>query len=279
MKLLPYRTNGIWLSCQIWTPFAKEALAREAQTAFWFGIGEMKLEEYIQQFSLDEVLAIEYSDKQFIVLQSARNHINSQKDTDKELFVFLILQCALVWFQIAGSGPLWREEFAQKIEKDWIILQELQYNNVDRWYDFLITSRYNKRLYNNKRKRLEKFVMVYNDLVQYVSLLDHHNNMFAFRNNLSDAMKQHPHNKTMAFAIKMYGYGARIVTKNFISYPMDIVIPLDSRLRKIYTEQYSDTNSTDHEIVTYYQQLAKTNNIAPLHLDSLIWIDYREKYG
>lgn len=61
----------------------------------------MKLADYIQQFSLDDVLAIEHSDKQFLVLQEARNSINSQEHCDKELFVFLVLQCALVGFQIA----------------------------------------------------------------------------------------------------------------------------------------------------------------------------------
>ena len=63
----------------------------------------MKLADYIQQFSLDDVLAIEHRDKQFLVLQKAWNSINSQEQNDKELFVFLVIQCALVGFQIAGS--------------------------------------------------------------------------------------------------------------------------------------------------------------------------------
>jgi len=61
----------------------------------------MKLVDYIQQFSLDDILAIEHSDKQFLVLQEAWNSIGSQKQDNKELFIFLVLQCALVGFQIA----------------------------------------------------------------------------------------------------------------------------------------------------------------------------------
>jgi len=236
----------------------------------------MKLEKYVWQFSLDDVLTIEFSDKQFIVLQTARNNVGSEKD--KELFVFLVIQCALVWFQVAWSWPLWREEFSQKIQNDWSVLQELQYDNIDRWYGFLTTSKYNKRLYNNKRKRLEKFSIVLSIITERQFLLDYYGNMYQLRILLSQGMKQHQHNKTMTFAIKMYWYAARIVTKNFIKYPIDIVIPLDSRLRKIYSRWNSRINSSDDDIISYYQQLAEINNIPPLHLDSLIWIDYREKY-
>lgn len=239
----------------------------------------MKLIDYMQQFSLDDVLAIEHSDKQFLVLQEAWNSIDSQKLSDKELFVFLVLQCALVGFQIAGSGPLRWEEFAQKIQHNRNILQEMQYNNIDRWYQFLTTSRYNKRLYNNKRKRLEKFASAYNTIVTNVKLVSHHEDMTNFWKVLSVAMQQDPHNKTMAFAVKMYGYAVRIVTNTFVTYPMDIVIPLDSRLRRIAIQQDSSYSiANDATIIDYYQWLAEKYDIPPLHLDSLIWIDYREKY-
>lgn len=239
----------------------------------------MKLVDYIQQFSLDDILAIEHSDKQFLVLQEAWNSIGSQKQDNKELFIFLVLQCALVGFQIAWSGPLWREEFAAKIQTDWDKLYKLQYNNIDRWYQFLTTSTYNKRLYNNKRKRLEKFAIAYNAIVSKQSILSYHDTMTNLWMELSAAMQQHPHNKTMAFAVKMYGYAIRIVTNNFIHYPMNIVIPLDSRLRRIAMQQntiYATAN--DQMIIDYYQWLAEQHNIPPLHLDSLIWIDYREKH-
>jgi DNA-(apurinic or apyrimidinic site) lyase len=239
----------------------------------------MTLEQHIAQFSLDDILAIEHNDKQFVVLQNARNRINTTTDKDKKLFVFLVMQCAIVGFQIAGSGPLRREEFADKIQTNWNVLQELQYDNVDRWYQFLTTSRYNKRLYNNKRKRLEKFAVAYNMLVENKSMLDYHQTMSHLRTQLSKAMQQDPYNKTMAFTIKMYGYATRIVTKHLIHYPMDIVIPLDSRLRAIAIQQDVKYNqSNDTHIIAYYQDLADKYNIPPLHLDSLIWIDYREKY-
>jgi DNA-(apurinic or apyrimidinic site) lyase len=39
--------------------------------------------------------------------------------------------------------------------------------------------------------------------------------------------------KTMTFAIKMFGYGARVVFDKFVKYPMNIKIPVDSRIMKI----------------------------------------------
>lgn len=242
-------------------------------------IGAMKLDKYIAQFSLDDILAIEHSDKQFIVLQNAWNSINTTANKDKELFVFLVMQCAIVGFQIAGSGPLWWEEFAAKIQTHWDILQKIQYDNVDRWYQFLTTSKYNKRLYNNKRKRLEKFAIAYSIVVDHKKILNYHEDMSHLRTKLSDAMQQDPHNKTMAFAVKMYGYATRIVMNTFVHYPMDVVIPLDSRLRAIAIQQdKKHGQSNDKQIITYYQNIAEQHKIPPLHLDSLIWIDYREKY-
>jgi DNA-(apurinic or apyrimidinic site) lyase len=158
-------------------------------------------------------------------------------------------------------------------------LQIIKYNNIDRWYQFLTTSKYNKRLYNNKRKRLEKFADVYVNLIQNRSILDYAVDMSLLRQRLSAGMKQDTHNKTMSFAIKMYGYALRIVHNTFVSYPMDVVIPLDSRLRAIYKKQFPGHNESDKTIIQYYQQISEEADIPPLHLDAAIWIDYREKYS
>jgi N-glycosylase/DNA lyase len=158
-------------------------------------------------------------------------------------------------------------------------LQTIKHNNIDRWYQFLTTSKYNKRLYNNKRKRLEKFSNIYTDLTQNRSILDYATDMSLLRHHLSAGMKQERHNKTMSFAIKMYGYVVRIVDNTFVPYPMDVVIPLDSRLYTIYEKQFPNNKDSDKTIIQYYQKIAETIGIPPLHLDAAIRIDYREKYS
>lgn len=109
------------------------------------------------QYTLADIIAIEESDRQFIALQEAWKKVSALGMPDN-LFVYLVVECALISFQVAGSGPDWWEEFAVKVVSDCTILVQLGHDNVDWWYGFLTHSRYNKRLYNIKRKRLEKFV-------------------------------------------------------------------------------------------------------------------------
>jgi len=77
----------------------------------------------------------------------------------------------------------------------------------------------------------------------------------------------------MVFAVKMFGYGARIVFGKLITYPLSIPIPVDSRIRKI--SKLSKIGKlgkklTDKEIQKYFQKLAEKFKIPPLHLDSLL---------
>jgi N-glycosylase/DNA lyase len=117
----------------------------------------MSLESYVGQYTFTDIITIEESDRQFIALQEAWRKVCDLGMT-QELFVYLAVECALISFQVAGSGPDWWEEFGAKVMSDCAILMTLEHSNVDWRYDFLTHSRYNKRLYNIKRKRLEKFV-------------------------------------------------------------------------------------------------------------------------
>ncbi|MBP7061542.1 N-glycosylase/DNA lyase [Patescibacteria group bacterium] len=117
----------------------------------------MNLESYVGQYTFADILAIEESDRQFIALQQSWSQVSALGMT-QELFVYLVVQCALISFQVAGSGPDRWEEFGRKVVSDCATLMSLGHDNVDWRYDFLTHSRYNKRLYNIKRKRLEKFV-------------------------------------------------------------------------------------------------------------------------
>ncbi len=80
-----------------------------------------ELEKYISQFSFDEILKIEESDRQFLALKKSRNQIKNKNLNEKisqNLFLFLILQNSIISYQIAGSGENRREEFAEKISGD-----------------------------------------------------------------------------------------------------------------------------------------------------------------
>ena len=235
----------------------------------------MNLESYVGQYTFADILAIEESDRQFIALQQSWSQVSALGMT-QELFVYLVVQCALISFQVAGSGPDRWEEFGRKVVSDCATLMSLGHDNVDWRYDFLTHSRYNKRLYNIKRKRLEKFVNWYSLIVADRGLLDYHDDMTHLCAKLAHGMQQTVSSKTITLAVKMFGYAARIVTGRFVVYPMDVQIPVDSRLRQIYVYN-KQKNPDEKKIQDYFQGLAEQFKVPPLHLDSLVWIDYREK--
>lgn len=232
-----------------------------------------QLEKYIGQFSFDEILGIEESDRQFLALKNARNYIKNTKWNEKvnqNLFLFLILQNSIISYQIAGSGENRREEFAEKISCDFekiLWLSSKWDSNVDWRYGFLTTSKYNKRLYNLKKNRLTKFDKFFFE-DEYEKMADYYDNMEILLEKMVDIMWMKNADKTMTFAIKMFGYGARVVFDKFVKYPMDIKIPVDSRITKIW-EKF-DIEGKD--IQDYLQWISEKYSIPPLHLDSLLWI-------
>ncbi|HCY20375.1 TPA: hypothetical protein DIC40_00590 [Patescibacteria group bacterium] len=76
--------------------------------------------------------------------------------------------------------------------------------------------------------------------------------------------------KTLCFAVKMFGYAARVVYDKFVPYPLDVAIPVDSRIRKLFLISYGALS--DKEIIAKTYELSKISGISSLHLDSLFWI-------
>ena len=165
-----------------------------------------RLEEYISKFSFDEILKIEESDRQFLALKNSRNQIKKIKWNEKinqNLFLFLILQNSIISYQIAGSGENRREEFAGKISYDFEKILKLfsrWESNVDRWYNFLTTSKYNKRLYNLKKNRLTKFDKFFFEN-EYEKMWNYYDNMELLLEKMVNIMWMKNADKTMTFAI------------------------------------------------------------------------------
>lgn len=232
-----------------------------------------ELEKYISQFSFEEILKIEESDRQFLALKKSWNQIKNKYWNEKinqNLFLFLILQNSIVSYQIAGSGENRREEFAEKILCDFEKILELfskWESNVGRWYGFLTSSKYNKRLYNLKKNRLTKFDKFFFEW-KCEAFMEYYNDMNSLLADVVAIMWMKHADKTMTFAIKMFGYGARIVFDKFIKYPIDIKIPVDSRIIKIWKRFDID----EKDIQNYLQKISEKCSIPPLHLDSLLWI-------
>ncbi len=76
----------------------------------------------------------------------------------------------------------------------------------------------------------------------------------------------------------MFGYALQAITNMDIYYPMEISIPIDSRIKTIYKKQFPNTDHTDTQIQKYFDQVSLQHNIAPLHLDSILRLDYWSKF-
>jgi N-glycosylase/DNA lyase len=86
--------------------------------------------------------------------------------------------------------------------------------------------------------------------------------MLILRDLLAKTMNQKPDAKTIVFSVKMFSYFARNFY-DFVIFPNDIEIPIDSRLIKLYEknkESYTDINK-------FYKDLSQKLNIPMLHLD------------
>lgn len=78
------------------------------------------------------------------------------------------------------------------------------------------------------------------------------------------------YSKTVLFTLKMFGYGRRHIYGDR-AFPMDIPIPVDSRIRRISQRIWGPLN--DKEIQAKWSDVAAETGIPPLHWDTLIWVN------
>jgi len=61
----------------------------------------MDIEKFIQQYTIQDIQKIEHQDPQFLEVKKSRNNLTNKSNTNKNLFLFLVLQCSLVSYQIS----------------------------------------------------------------------------------------------------------------------------------------------------------------------------------
>ena len=231
------------------------------------------LEKFLSKYNIQKAKELEHKDPQFLALEKSWENI---KDKDNNLFSFLVIQCALVSYQIAWSGELRRAEFWEKIQKDWNTLLNMRNNNktdTERRFNFLKTSKNNKRIYNIKKSRIEKFNKI---LTTEKDFFQYHNNSEKLNEILAKTMSTQTSSKTIVFAIKMFGYAYTIISWKDIQYPTSIDIPVDSRLKRIYEINTHKNTKDESEIRKYFWNLSIKFDIPPLDLDTILWLEYRK---
>lgn len=231
-----------------------------------------KLYEKFKDITLKDVLKIEESDRQFIALRKLYNNFSPlirgdawKADGFKQVYLSLVIANAIICYQLSGKWEDYWEEFSQYFSKN----QADNIEIVDSLWRFIKQSKNNKRFIDTKIKRLEKlrdFLEEFRWKEKYF-----YENMLELRDLLAKIMNQKREAKTIVFAIKMFSYAARNIF-DFIEYPEEIHIPIDSRLISLYEKYKLDYNNIDK----FYLDLSEKLGIPLLHLDSIMWVNYEE---
>jgi len=214
----------------------------------------------LSHFSLEDAIKIEESDRQFLALQKLINSSNSKAE-----ILALVLLNSLICYQLSGKWEDYWEEFSL-----YFLWKDLKKEDIiEKLIIFMKQSKNNKRFVEVKVKRLEK---IRNFLDIFIIKQEYfYANMDLLALELSKIMKQKITDKTIVFAVKIFSYIARNIFA-FQYFPANIMIPIDSRLEKIF-ERYK-WNYTNISI--FYSDLSKKLDIALLHLDAILWVNYDE---
>ena len=234
----------------------------------------------LEKYSLEDAVDFEKSDRQFLALK----RLYKNKKFSNGMYLFLTVANALVCYQLSGKGEDYWEEFST-------VLQDREFgdfSDIEIFFEaFLSTSRNNKRFVDVKLKRIKKLKKFYfNFTTEKVQSSDtrslnlwrfYYKNMDKLAHDLAKVMNQGIDAKTIIFAVKMFSYSARNVFGYLEYFPETLLIPIDSRLEKLYKKYNPHQNKIiKTEIIEFYIDLSKKLNIPSLHLDGLLWINYNE---
>ena len=218
-----------------------------------------KLYNKLKEYSINDAINIEESDRQYIALKNLYEFIGN-----KEIYLSLILMNSLICYQLSWKGEDYWEEFSK-----YFIENNVEKNNlITEIWNFIKQSKNNKRFIETKINRLIKSKPFIENFVWKEEY--YYNNMSILRTELAKVMKQKIDAKTIVFAIKMFSYWSRNVYNKINYFPKELNVPIDSRLIALYEKykwEYEDIN-------IFYFDLSKKINIPELHLDAILWVNY-----
>jgi DNA-(apurinic or apyrimidinic site) lyase len=224
----------------------------------------------LNKYSLEDAIRFEKFDRQSLALQV----LYKNKKFDNEVYLFLMIINALICYQLSGKGEDYWEEFSVALYNEDI----KNFEDIRDFFEvFLPNSKNNKRFVSIKLKRIKKIEKFY-DNVQYNNQFNiweyYYKNMELLTQDLASTMNQKVIDKTIVFAVKIFGYASRNVFGYVQYYPKVIMLPIDSRLEKIYKKYTQNNVYSKKDIQEFYLKLSKKLEIPLLHLDTILWLNY-----
>lgn len=242
----------------------------------------MNIEKFVSQYDLKQIIELEFYDPQFCALSNVWQQIKFLPQ-DREFFVsnflFLIIQNALISYQLSWKWEKWRDEFSIFLVDYFWYFSKINIEDNFQFRDYILGKcKNNCRLKKAKLDRIQKTLKYFSQLNNLKLLKNYYKDMNSLNEFLAQMMDQKKDAKTIVFAVKMFAYWARIVFDNIISYPFEISIPIDARLIKIYQISTWKFDVNNKEIKLFFENLSQKYNIPPLHLDTLLWLKYRNVF-
>lgn len=200
--------------------------------------------ELLSSFTKEDIKIVEENDLQYIALKKL--HSNLKNDT---LFIKLTVINALMAYQLQTTGEIYWDNFSKFFSMK---------NRTENDFEEFI-SIYSKRLINVRKKRLQKVlncIMPFS-LDELISLANH---LKDYTVTISKCLNQKKESKTVVFSAKMLLYACTIATNTNVRSDFGIMIPLDSRIKKI-----SDN-------MDFWKKVERKTSIPLLHIDSILWI-------
>jgi len=252
------------------------------------------LYKILKNYTLQDALNIENNDRQFL----AYKNLYENKSFSDEDYLFLILQNALISFQLSWKGEDYHEEFCFEVRREFRRGQKREkglerknlvwaWNGLDlgkskiqnkminfyKFFEyFLKNCKNNRRFVDMKLKRIEKSLDFYDKFSQNIEF--YYKNMDKLAEDLAKIMNQKKDAKTIVFAVKLFSYWARNIFWYVEKFPENLMIPIDSRLENLYKKSTWKEKFTKKEIKQFYIDLSKQLNIPLLHLDAILWVNY-----
>jgi len=203
-----------------------------------------KLIKILAEFTSNDIKIIEENDSQYLSLEKLHKNIRND-----EFFIKLTVINALMSYQLQTTGEIYWDNFSNFFSDRAKTLNDFE--------EFI--SLYNKRLINLRKKRLKKVLTCVKSF-SFDEMMDFSDNSLNFIEQISKCLKQKRERKTVVFSAKMLLYAYKIITKKMVTADFGIMIPLDSRIKKI-----SDK-------MEFWRNVEKKTSIPLLHIDSILWI-------
>lgn len=216
----------------------------------------------LQNLQLKDILEKEKSDSQYISLEKGYK-LMMQTYYLKEKIIKLVIVNSIICYQLSKTGEEYWEEFSNFIKDN--IENEKSLREI--MVDFMNITKWNKRLKEVKLKRIEK-ICNFLENVKFTDLQDYYmNNQLKFLKDLWETMNQNIESKTILFSLKMFSFISRIIFKEIILFPKNILLPKDSRIEKI-TEEFNDKKEP-YKI--FWKNIGENLEYSLLHYDSFLW--------